>query len=77
MINRTCLQFSVPGQEISLQSQLSQGLGGSYKLKGQLMLKPGRTVTYDTVLIYRHDDLVLTYGLSNDITLDTWTSPVR
>ena len=41
------------------------------------MLKPGRTVTYDTVLIYRHDDLVLTYGLSNDITLDTWTSPVR
>ncbi|KAK7071871.1 hypothetical protein SK128_018547 [Halocaridina rubra] len=64
------------GQVIELENSLAEARGGSFKNKLEFKMDPGRSMTMDTVLIYRNEPGVFSYGLSNTFKLDTWINPL-
>lgn len=66
-----------PGQLTEVEQTLEEVQPGSYKSKLVARMDPGRTLYADTFLITRLEKHVFSYGYSNTLRLDTWSSPLR
>lgn len=66
-----------PGQLAEVEQTLGEVQPGTYKSKLVARMDPGRTLNADTFLITRVEEHVFSYGLSNTLRLDTWSTPLR
>ncbi|XP_076041015.1 uncharacterized protein LOC143025360 isoform X2 [Oratosquilla oratoria] len=65
------------GQRIELRETISEGLSGGIKHLAEINIEPGPKISLDTVLVSRNDEEVISYGISNELKLDSWEDALR